>query len=384
MPRSSTASAPLYSFDFRADPAKSGWTYTPSKNEGKLSFVESEGWYSDKGGTLAGPAINVTSNPYQFYRMTFRSKADGKGYYAVFFQDAAGKTLVDDIYASVYASKEWRDNEVLFRGREGAATFIINFISQKPMHIQDLVVTAVSVAEAGDWADRLYAALPPLDYQPPAERWKLLPKTMERLRAGGPLRVVMLGDSIINDTNNSNWDALVERRYPQAELHMNTSVRGSTGCWYYQNDEQFKSYVVDRKPELLIIGGISNGTRDGVDGISAIREVIRKIRERIGCELLLVSGPMAKDWRPYDAANPDAPLPAQEPPTLPDAEFYKQEEALAREMNVEFLDMYSPWHRYLGASGKPWEWFHRDMVHADDRGKQILARVLDAYFAPKK
>lgn len=62
--------------------------------------------------------------------------------------------------------------------------------------------------------------------------------------------------------------------------------------------------------------------------------------------------------------------------------FNTQLAALTEDMGVEFLDMNDIWHRYLGASGKPWRWFHRDAVHANDRGKQILARVLERYFKP--
>jgi hypothetical protein len=374
--------APIYAFDFKSDPGTAGWTFTASNNEGKQSYVADMGWYADKGGTLSGPRIKVTGNPWQFYRITFRGKSEVEGYYAVFFWDKDEKMLADDIYSSVYPSARWVDNDVVVRGREGAATFTVNFISRQQMPVCDLVVTPIAAAEAAACADKLYATLPPLDYTAPPARWALIPKTLAKLEQGGPLRVVMLGDSIINDTSNSNWDALVKRLYPKAEIRVITSVRGGTGCWHYRTDANFKSYVLDRKPDLLVIGGISNSDRDGVNGIESIREVIKKAREQIGCEILLMSGPVAADWRPQDPTNPDAPLPKQEPPPM--AGLYVQMQALARELQVEYLDMHTPWHKYLGSSGKPWEWFHRDTVHADDRGKQVLARLIERYFAPKQ
>jgi hypothetical protein len=36
--------------------------------------------------------------------------------------------------------------------------------------------------------DALYAAMDPLQYTPPADRWQLLPRTMARLRGGGTLK----------------------------------------------------------------------------------------------------------------------------------------------------------------------------------------------------
>jgi len=51
--------------------------------------------------------------------------------------------------------------------------------------------------------DAIYQAMEPLQYTPPADRWQFIPKTIQRLRDGGTLRIVMLGDSIVNDTGSS-------------------------------------------------------------------------------------------------------------------------------------------------------------------------------------
>jgi hypothetical protein len=47
------------------------------------------------------------------------------------------------------------------------------------------------------------AAVPDVKVALPGDRLQRLPKTMARLREGGTLRIVMLGDSIINDTPRS-------------------------------------------------------------------------------------------------------------------------------------------------------------------------------------
>jgi len=56
---------------------------------------------------------------------------------------------------------------------------------------------------------------------------------------------------------------------------------------------------------------------------------------------------------------------------------------MAAEENVEYLDMTTPWAQYVVASGRSTGSFKRDHVHGNDRGKQILGRILAAYFAPK-
>ena len=55
---------------------------------------------------------------------------------------------------------------------------------------------------------------------------------------------------------------------------------------------------------------------------------------------------------------------------------------LASEENCEFLDMTGPWWQYVQDSGKTYGWFRGDAVHANNRGTQILARILEKYFAP--
>lgn len=256
----------------------------------------------------------------------------------------------------------------------GPRTFRLQFISHGVVDVRDVVVEQVTAAEVRRWAERFYADLPPLQYTPGRGRWEHLPRTMDRLLRGGVLRVVMLGDSIVNDTNNSNWDALIGRQYPHCRIQVITSVRGSTGCWFYQQPDALKTYVIDRHPELLIIGGISH--REDLD---AIRNVILAAKEATGCEVLLMSGPMGRDWRPHDPADPAIGLDSV---TYAGDPFNARLAALADETRVAFLDMNSVWHQYLGASGTSWQWFHCDTVHANDRGKQILARMLERFFAP--
>ncbi len=337
-----------------------------------MVYLPSEGFYENKGGKLLSPKIKCAADQFQFYRMTFDSKTKSRGYYVVYFQDADGKEIVADDYASVYPSEKWEPNDVCFRGREGAVTFRVGFQGKDPVAVKNLVVKTVTSNEVRAWADALYATLPQIAFTPPPSAGKLIPKSIGKLKKGGKLRVVMLGDSIVNDTYNSNWGVLAERVFSGADLQIVCSVRGGTGCAYYQDDQQMKNYVVDLKPELLMIGGISHGSN-----VSAIREVIRKTRAALpDCEIMLMSGPVNKDFRPHDEMTPDVPIPACAAVVDP---FAAEQKKLGEEEGVEFLDMATPWCQYLAASGKPFEWFHRDVVHADDRGKQVLARILEVY-----
>jgi hypothetical protein len=282
--------------------------------------------------------------------------------------------IAADVYSSIYAGTERHHYEQVVYGRENAAGLRPFVQSLKGVEIWDMQIKRISAKEAAEWCGRLSLTLPHLFYVPPVSRLKFLSGTLAAMKSGRPLRIVMLGDSIINDSFNSNFQSLLLRLYPKADLRFICSVRGSTGCWYYQEPEHFKSYVADLEPDLLIIGGISH-KKD----IDAIRKVIEMTQEHIGCEVLLMSGPLGDDWRKYDTEKTSVELSAQ---TWTPDPFVEKQKRLAEEMQIEFIDMATVWHNYLGASRKPWQYFHRDRVHGNDRGKQITGRIIETYFKP--
>jgi lysophospholipase L1-like esterase len=216
--------------------------------------------------------------------------------------------------------------------------------------------------------DGLYAAMDPLRYTPPAERWQRIPRTMQRLRQGGTLKIVLLGDSIMNQTCHSGFGLLLQRRYPKVKIESVASVRGSTGCWWYKEENRVQEYVLKHHPDLLMIGGISQ--RNDVD---SIREVIHQVRAKDQPEILLMTpafgfegSDFIKEWT-YEVKA--------------DGKDYRaQLLRLASEEGCEFLDMTGPWWQYVQDSGKTYGWFRGDAVHANERGTQILARILERYF----
>ena len=69
----------------------------------------------------------------------------------------------------------------------------------------------VDSAAVAEWADEIAAHIPALYYAPPEKHCMRLPKTMKTLQQGGNLRIVILGDSICNDTSNSLYETLLKR-----------------------------------------------------------------------------------------------------------------------------------------------------------------------------
>lgn len=217
--------------------------------------------------------------------------------------------------------------------------------------------------------DKIYSQIPPVRYNPPADRWKNLPRTKEYLSKDGNFNVVMLGDSIVNDTSRSCWNLLIERRYPKCKIEKITSVRGSTGCWWYKEPGRVKKFVLDQEPALVIIGGISH--RDDID---SIRDVIRQIKAELDADILLMTGAFGR----VDPRNDKQWQKISDPNNF--SEYRKGLEQLAHQTGAAFLDMEAAWAGYIRNSGKDLDWFKRDPIHANERGEQILGHILESYF----
>lgn len=218
--------------------------------------------------------------------------------------------------------------------------------------------------------DRSYAEIPPVAYEPPKDRWERLPRTRKILAEGGTLRIVQLGDSIVNDTARSGWTELLERGYPGSRVIATTCVRGSTGCWWYKEGDRVQKYVLDHAPDLVVIGGISQ--REDID---SIRTVIEKIRRSSPTDILLLSGAFG-DVDPRD----DRKWAFEADPAGHD--YRARLARLAKEMGTAFLDLHAHWGKYIRSSGRELAWFKRDPIHANERGEQVLGRILERHFAP--
>ena len=214
--------------------------------------------------------------------------------------------------------------------------------------------------------DAIYKGMKPLTWEAPADRWTHLDKTKEKLAKGPEFTMVMLGDSIIGDTSSSQFEYLLGRDYPQTKINKVLSVRGSTGCWWYKDDNRVEEYVLRHNPDLLIIGGISQR-----GDIEAIRSVIHQCRAKIpGLEVLLLSPTFGAPRDPHNAAK------------NPNAEPYQMAlKQLAVDEKCGFFDMTNPSQDYIKNSGYALDSFKRDPVHANDRGKQILGRMMEKFLA---
>jgi len=201
--------------------------------------------------------------------------------------------------------------------------------------------------------------------------WRHLPRTHKALTEGGNLHILGLGDSIINDTMRSGWVALLREAYPKANIKGTVYVRGGGSCKHYRAESRVQTYLLPLKPDLVIIGGISQGK-----DYAAIRDVVGQIRAALpDCEFLFTSGVFGST----DPRSDDAMAAAQHSGT---SDYGRDLKALADELGGAYFDMTTPWIQYLRSSGLHPHLFYRDRVHANAFGEQILAKIMLTWWAP--
>jgi hypothetical protein len=220
--------------------------------------------------------------------------------------------------------------------------------------------------------EKLQADLPPIAYKPPADRFANLPKTDKIFQGGEELSILLLGDSIVNDTARSDWTFDLDELHPDSTIVKTTVVRGSTGCWWYREPGRVERYVLAFQPDLVLIGGISQ--REDID---AIRDVVGQIKSKIDCDVLLMTGPFGR----VDPTDEETWKRIAEPA---DDSYAKKLAALAKEEKLGFLDLQRHWSEAVRASGKPVADFKRDEVHANALGEQILGQILIRHLGPEK
>lgn len=209
-------------------------------------------------------------------------------------------------------------------------------------------------------------------FDPPENEWRHLERTRRLLEQGGQLHLLALGDSIVNDTMRSGWIALLREAYPQADIRATVFVRGGGGCHHYRENGRIRQYVLPRRPDLVLIGGISQR-----GNVEAIRDVVEQIREGLPeCEFLFTSGVFGS----VDPRDDEAMAAAGHSGT---GDYGRGLAALADELDAAYLDMTTPWMQYIRSSGVHPHLFYRDRVHANAKGEQILAKILMTWWVPE-
>ena len=212
--------------------------------------------------------------------------------------------------------------------------------------------------------------MPPGKFTAPPADWTHLRRTRRMLTEGGALRLLALGDSIVNDTMRSGWVAKLQAAYPKAHIEATVYVRGGGGCQHYRAEGRVAKYILPWKPNLVYIGGISQ------ESIENIRAVIHQLRAGLPeVEFLLATGTFGTT-DPRDAAA------LANAPHSGTSAYGQALKSLAAEERCAYLDMTGPWAEYIRSANVHPHMFYRDAVHANEYGEQILAKIMMAFWTP--
>ncbi len=246
------------------------------------------------------------------------------------------------------------------------------------LYVDDLSTHHATYAEYRDHVETHVDAWgPAIELNTVSHTYDRLTRTRAALDQGDPWHILMLGDSIQNDTNRSHWDALLRDRFDNADVNVTKSVRGSTGMNWYAAETDDDGHAVDRIPEwvtnhdpdLVMLGGISHQ-----QDAEAYRTVIHKVRQiKPDAEFLIMTGLCGRDNLHTDPWNFD-------PDPNTDA-FRHALMQIAAEEQVGFLDARAAWNQYIADAEQPLDFFKRDDVHMNNNGELVAAAIMDAYFA---
>ena len=209
-------------------------------------------------------------------------------------------------------------------------------------------------------------------FTPPEPDWTCLQRTRRILTQGGELRLLAMGDSIVNDTMRSGWVARLQETYPKADIRATVYVRGGGGCQHYREDGRIERYVVPRQPHCVFIGGISQRSVDDIQAVVAqLRDALPQVEIPLGTGTFSTTDP-------------------RDPAALAAASFSGTGaygaalQKLAATEGCAYLDMTTPWSEYILSSGLHPHLFYRDAVHANEFGEQILSKIMMAFWVPQE
>jgi hypothetical protein len=383
--------------NFTTDPRSDGWTYTGNS----AGWTAADGFIRcEAGKEWRSPRFPVTAG--QYCRIECRSRApqstallaavaiNHTADWGRLLSSQTGELVADD-YTSVQQSSSWQGFVLCTRGGANADSMYVRFqATESELAIDDVLIRSVDTTEVALWADTLFAAMVPLNAQFPADRLSPLPRTLEKLRSRSTLRIVLLGDSIMNDTGNSACDALLERMYPGLKIEIIITVGGGCGVdkWnhpdqYPQHDLAVQKAVIAQEPDLVMIGGISNPeTAQGYDDMRQIIDTIRSgVRQSGGddVDIMLLSGAFGQNQNPLEQSS------GWYRDVDPQGNDYRSNlYRIAGEKQAAFLDMRGVWGQYMvdyQHAGFGFGSVYRDIVHANASGKQILGRILERFFS---
>lgn len=198
-----------------------------------------------------------------------------------------------------------------------------------------------------------------------------LPRTLARLRAGEPVKVIAFGDSITAGGEASQESLRYPNRYAEylRQAFHNDQVtleNGATGGDTTRNGlQRLEEKVLSRKPDLVLVAFGMNDHNIGSVPVEEfagnLRSIITQIREKTGAEVILLSTfPPNPLWH-FSSHRME--------------EYAAATERVAEEMRVPYADVYGLWTTVLTRKDPP-SLLGNNINHPNDYGHGLYLQAL--------
>ncbi|MDX9972993.1 MAG: GDSL-type esterase/lipase family protein [FCB group bacterium] len=228
-------------------------------------------------------------------------------------------------------------------------------------------------------AEQIYPVGPA--YPGPSPEWlttnrSYIPKSLEKLAAGGPFTLLFWGDSVTCGGDVSTPDkafpqsftAWLRNRYPMAQVNY---VNAGTGGW--NSDTKlplFQQEVLDKKPDLVVIEFVNDMGFTAEKVEENYTKAIEAIRAQGGEVIIVTPHFVRPDWMPEKVG-----LRTHE--TRPTVVYLRQ---FAAKHKVALADTSRRW-EHLWIEGTPYMTFEYNAInHPDDRGHDLFVQELRRLF----
>ncbi|MFA5190645.1 MAG: GDSL-type esterase/lipase family protein [Verrucomicrobiia bacterium] len=213
-----------------------------------------------------------------------------------------------------------------------------------------------------------------------------IPKTLAKLKAGGPVKIVCWGDSVTAGGNASKpelrypdvFAAGLRERFPQAKIDMqNISAGGSNSRqWLYPDKFKYRGKpwqetgvtwqrIADAKPDLVTLEFVNDAGMTPAVVDEVYSDILKRV-QNIGAELILIT-PHFTMWRMMGFKGMREV--ERRPYVLALREY-------SNKHNIALADATARW-EHLWKEGLPYlTLLHNTINHPDDRGHRLFAEEL--------
>jgi acyl-CoA thioesterase-1 len=216
----------------------------------------------------------------------------------------------------------------------------------------------------------------PLRLTTPVDVTVLLPKTIEKLKSGEPMKVIAYGDSITAGGEASSPELQFPARYvehltkmfPQAKIALENGATGgdNTVNGLARLDEK----VLTRSPDVVLVGfGMNDHNIPDVGGVAIpafkknLEQMVNRIREQTGAEVILLSAfPPNPQWH-FSSHSME--------------KYAEATKAAAGDCKVAYADVFGAWKPVLERKD-PSSLLANNINHPNDFGHWLYLQALEA------